>query len=141
MSEATAKPGPAARPQFRNLGLSDLRRYRLPLAGTLSILHRISGALMFLVGLPVLLYLFDKSITSEISFETFREVTSHWLIKLVLLAMIWGYLHHLCAGVRFLFLDLHVGVQKETSRRTAIAVFGVSLALTLIAALKLFGAF
>jgi succinate dehydrogenase / fumarate reductase cytochrome b subunit len=141
MSEATAKSGASARPQFRNIAVSQLAAYRLPLAGILSILHRVSGALMFLIGLPFVLYLFDKSITSEISFEQYRAVAGHWFGKLVLLGLIWAYLHHFCAGIRYLVLDLHIGVDKEQAHLSSIIVFAVSLALTALVALKLFGAF
>lgn len=141
MAETAAKAGARARPQFRNIHVSQIRQYRLPLAGVVSILHRVSGALMFLVGLPFVLYLFQQSITSEISFETFQAVASHWLAKLVLLGIAWGYLHHFCAGVRYLVLDLHVGTDKDAARKSATAVLAVSLLLTLVVALKLFGVF
>lgn len=141
MAETAAKAGARARPQFRNIHVSQIRQYRLPMAGIVSILHRVSGALMFLVGLPFVLYLFQQSITSEISFETYQAVVSHWLAKLVLLGIVWGYLHHFCAGVRYLVLDLHIGVDKDSARRSASAVLVVSLLLTLAVALKLFGVF
>lgn len=140
MSEAAANSA-QPRPKFRNIHVTQILKYRLPPAGIVSILHRASGALLFLVGFPFLLYLFDQSLTSEISFERYRAVTSHWLAKLVLLALIWAYLHHFIAGIRYLLLDLHVGIEKEKSRTTATVVLGLSLFLTLVVALKLFGAF
>ncbi|HWS73639.1 MAG TPA: succinate dehydrogenase, cytochrome b556 subunit, partial [Quisquiliibacterium sp.] len=88
MADLAGKPGPRVRPQFRNIHVSQLAQYRLPLAGFVSILHRISGALMFLVGLPFLLYLFQQSLLSEISFENYRAIVSHWFAKLVLLALV-----------------------------------------------------
>jgi len=121
--------------------LTDAMQYRLPLAGIVSILHRVSGALMFLVGIPFILYLFQQSITSEVSFESYRATVSGVFPRLVLLALIWAYLHHFCAGIRYLLLDLHVGIEKEQARTSASVVFGVSLALTVVVALKLFGAF
>lgn len=130
-----------ARPEFRNIHVTQIARYRLPLAGLVSILHRISGALMFLVGLPFVLYLFQQSLTSELSFDAYRAIVSHWFAKLVLLGLIWAYLHHFCAGIRFLILDLHVGVAKEQARTSASVVLGVSLVLTLLVALKIFGVF
>ena len=141
MADLAGNPGPRSRPQFRNIHVSQISQYRLPLAGFVSILHRVSGALMFLVGLPFILYLLQQSITSEISFESYRAVVSHWFAKLVLLALIWAYLHHFCAGIRYLLLDVHVGVEKGQARTSAATVLGVSLALTLVVALKLFGAF
>jgi succinate dehydrogenase / fumarate reductase cytochrome b subunit len=125
---------------YRNLTLPQLIGYRLPVAGILSILHRISGALLFLL-LPFLLYLFRKSLTSEISFAVFRSVVAHWYIKVVVLVLAWAFLHHFVAGIRYLVMDLHVGLDKHTARNTSFVVFAISLPLTLIVALKLFGAF
>lgn len=128
------------RPEFRNLHVSQIVAYRLPLAGIVSILHRISGALLFL-ALPLLLWLFELSIMSEISFEKFMALASSLPAKIVLLGLIWGFLHHLVAGLRFLILDLHIGTEKEAAARSAKVVLGVSLVLTALAALKLFGVF
>jgi len=133
-------PTPRPRAQFRNIGLVDiLMRYRLPLAGKLSILHRASGALLFLCLPLVILPLFAMSVASPASFAQVAQVTGHPLIKLVLLALIWGYLHHFCAGIRYLLLDLHLGLEKASAQKSAGVVFGVSLGLTLVFGLKLFG--
>jgi len=104
-----------------------------------SILHRISGALMFLVGLPLVLYLFQQSLLSEISFGRFQALAGHWLVKLVLLGLLWAYLHHFCAGFRYLLLDVHVGTDKGAATRSAHWVLVISLVLTALVALKLFG--
>lgn len=128
------------RPQFRNIHVTQLARYRLPLAGLVSILHRISGALLFLM-LPFLLFLLEKSLTSELSFDYFRGIVSHWFVKLVMLALSWAYLHHFCAGVRHLFMDVHIGITKDGSRKSAASVLVVSLLLTALVALKMFGVF
>lgn len=141
MAELAGKAGSRSRPEFRNIHVTQLASYRFPLAAVVSILHRVSGALLFLVGFPFLLYLFQQSLTSELSFESYRAIVSHWFAKLVLLALIWAYLHHFCAGVRYLAMDVHVAVGKEQGRTTATIVLAVSLALTLIVALKLFGVF
>lgn len=141
MADLADRSGPRTRPEFRNINITQLSKYRLPLAGIVSILHRVSGALMFLVGMPFVLWLFEQSITSEISFENYRAVAGHWFGKLVILAVVWAYLHHFCAGVRFLLLDMHIGGEKEQSRTSAAIVVGVSLVLTLVVALKIFGAF
>jgi len=130
-----------ARRQYRNIDISQILSYRLPAAGIVSILHRVSGALLFLVGIPFSLYLLQQSITSEISFENYRAVVGSIPGKLVLLVLMWAYLHHLIAGVRYLLLDRHVGIAKQASRTTASAVLVVSLVLTAIVALKLFGVF
>lgn len=135
--------GPKTRPrqQFRNIHISQIVRYRLPLAGLVSILHRISGAGMFLIGLPLILYLFQQSIVSELSFQQYREFVSNWFVRLVLVGLIWAYLHHFCAGLRHLLMDLDIGVEKAAGRTSAAIVLAVSLALTLIFALKIFGLF
>jgi succinate dehydrogenase / fumarate reductase cytochrome b subunit len=136
MSEAVEKN----RREFRNIHVTQIVKYRLPLAGMISILHRVSGALMFLL-LPFVLYLLDKSLLSEISFDYLRGIVSHWFVKLVILALAWAYLHHFSAGIRHLLMDVHVGVDKDSGRKSSIVVFAVSLPLTALVALKLFGAF
>lgn len=141
MAEPAGNQGPRTRPRYTNIHVSQIVQYRLPLAGVVSILHRVSGALMFLFGLPFVLYLFQQSITSELSFESYRAIVGSALGKLVLLALIWAFLHHLCAGIRYLLLDLHMGTSKEQAKTSAGVVMSVSLALTAIVALKLFGAF
>ena len=136
MSELTKH----VRPIHRNIHVTQILAYRLPLAGIISILHRVSGAILFLL-LPFVLYLLDMSLTSERSFEIFKAITSHWAAKLVILALAWAWLHHFCAGVRHLFMDVHIGLEKDAARQSAVAVFAVSLTLLLLVALKLFGAF
>ena len=136
MSEAAKK----SRPQFSNIHVTQLMHYRLPLAGLVSILHRISGALMFLL-LPFVLYLLERSITSEISFDYLRGFASQWYIKLIILALSWAYLHHFLAGIRHLFMDMHYLLSKDGSRNSAVSVLALSLFLTLLVALKLFGVF
>jgi succinate dehydrogenase / fumarate reductase cytochrome b subunit len=130
-----------ARPQYRNIGVNQIVSYRLPPAGIVSILHRISGALLFLLGIPFSLYLLQESLTSEISFQSYRAIVGSIPGKLVLLVLIWAFVHHAVAGIRYLLLDRHVGIQKEASRTSALAVLGITVALTAVLALKLFGAF
>lgn len=128
------------KPQIRNLHITDLMRYRMPMAAIISIMHRISGAFIFLL-LPFILLLLDKSLISESSFEHFKGMASHWLVKLILVALVWAYLHHFCAGIRHLFMDIDVGVNKESGRKSAVSVLLISLPLTAIIAFKLFGVF
>lgn len=135
MSDTASKP----RPQFRNLGVSQLLSYRLPPAAKASILHRISGALLFLCLPLVILPLFALSVTSPESFAAIQGWVAHPLMKLILLVLIWGYMHHFCAGIRYLTLDLHIGNDRASSQRSGAIVLGVSLALTLVFGLKLFG--
>lgn len=128
------------RPQFRNIHVTQIATYRMPLAALVSILHRISGFAIFLL-LPFILFLLDKSLTSEISFEYLKGFTSHWFVKLVILGLSWAYLHHFCAGIRHLTMDLHIGLNKDGARRSAAGVLSVSIPLAVLVALKLFGVF
>jgi len=136
MSDSASKP----RPQYRNLSISQILSYRLPLAGKSSILHRVSGALLFLCLPLVILPLFALSVTSPDSFAAMKAYTANPACKVILLVLLWGYLHHFCAGIRYLTLDLHIGNDKITAQKSAGIVFGVSLALTIVFGLKLFGA-
>ena len=129
-----------AKPVYRTIGLAQLIKYRLPWAGKVSILHRISGAALFLL-LPFILYLFDQSLASELSFMQFQAFTDHFLVKLICLGLIWSFLHHFCAGIRYLLLDLEIGVEKIAAQKSAIIVLVVSLALTAAVGAKLFGLF
>jgi succinate dehydrogenase / fumarate reductase cytochrome b subunit len=135
MSDSASKP----RPQYRNISLPQILSYRLPLAGKSSIMHRVSGALLFLCLPLILVPLFALSVTSPESFAVMRDWASTPACKIILLILIWAFLHHFCAGIRYLALDLHLGFDKVTAQKTAGVVFGVSLALTLVFGLKLFG--
>jgi len=137
MSDSAAKP----RPQFRNISVPQILAYRLPLAGKVSILHRISGALLFLCLPLVILPLFAGSVTSAESFASIAQCLNNVPVKVIVLILVWGYLHHFCAGIRYLLLDLHYGIDKVSAQKSAGVVLGVSLVLTLVFALKLFGAF
>ena len=137
------------RPEFRNINaFTDLPTYRLPPAGIVSILHRVSGVLMFVL-MPFIIWMFDKSVSSEISFAKFRAafgsglwIFPGFLVKLVALALIWAYLHHFIAGLRHLWMDVsHAAVSKEFGMRSAQVTLGVSVLLTIILGLKLFGAY
>ena len=118
-----------------------LHEIRLPLAGFASILHRISGAGLFLM-LPLLIWLFQLSLDStQNGSALFAAVTGNILVKLILLGLLWAFLHHFCMGIRILLIDIHVGVEKQQAHASAIAVLAVSLTLTLIFGLKLLGAY
>jgi succinate dehydrogenase / fumarate reductase cytochrome b subunit len=140
MSEAVREAAKKQRPEFRNIHITELSNYRMPLAALVSILHRISGFLMFL-ALPLILYMLQLSILSEDTFKYFAGIASHPLVKLVILALAWAYFQHFCAGVRHLFMDLHLGLDKDSARKSGTAVLAVSLFLTFVTALKLFGVF
>ncbi|HFC8842170.1 TPA: succinate dehydrogenase, cytochrome b556 subunit [Neisseria oralis] len=109
----------------------EIPNIRLPIPGIVSILHRISGVILF-VMLPVLLYLLSGTLSRESAFETYRAIVSNPLVKLILVGVLWAYLHHLLAGVRFLLLDAHKGLELNTARNTAKLVFTAALVLTVI---------
>lgn len=139
-------PSQAKRPEFRNINaFKDLPTYRMAPAAWVSILHRVSGALMFLL-LPFIIWLFDVSVSSEYSFARFTALFSvgvgsvpGWFFKLVALALIWAYLHHIIAGIRHLWMDLTHAVTKEFGRSSAIVTLVLSLGLTAVLGAKLFG--
>jgi succinate dehydrogenase / fumarate reductase cytochrome b subunit len=137
---ATRKP----RPVYRNIHVTQILGYRLPPAGMVSIGHRISGVLMFLL-LPFVVWLFDVSLTSEVSYERFSAAFSAglgflpgWFIKLVTLGLIWAYLHHFIAGLRHLWMDATHAATKEFGQLSALVTLGASLLLTAVLGFKLF---
>ena len=132
------------RPVYRNIHITQILSYRLPLAGIVSILHRVSGVIMFLL-LPLVIWLFDTSLTSEISYERFTSAfiagigfVPAALVKLAVLGLIWGYLHHFVAGVRHLWMDATHSVTQAHGRSSAVLTFAISLPLTLAFGAKLF---
>jgi succinate dehydrogenase / fumarate reductase cytochrome b subunit len=142
-------PSPSTRPkrpEFRNINaFTDLPTYRLPVAGIVSILHRVSGALMFLL-MPFIIWMFDTSISSELSFARFTSVFNigvgfvpGWFFKLVALAIIWAFLHHLIAGLRHLWMDMRHAVSKEFGKSSAVFTLVLSIGLTAVLGAKLFG--
>lgn len=134
------------RPEFRNINaFKDLTTYRMTAAAWVSILHRVSGLLMCLL-LPLVVWLFDMSLTSELSYERFTAAFDSGigfvpglLVKLVLLVLIWGYLHHFIAGVRHLYMDMTHSVTKEFGKSSAMVTLVLSLGLTVVLGAKLFG--
>jgi succinate dehydrogenase / fumarate reductase cytochrome b subunit len=119
------------RPTYLNLF-----RIRLPVPGIISIMHRASGAVLFLF-IPFLLTLFELSLESSQTFSRFRAVFSHWSIKLVLIGLIWAYLHHLFAGIRYLALDLHYGSELPAARATSWVVLVAAIAVTAVIGLRI----
>jgi succinate dehydrogenase / fumarate reductase cytochrome b subunit len=126
------RPMTKKRPVYLNLV-----RIRLPLPGIVSILHRISGAVLFLVGLPLLLAGVQASLASPESFEALRGMAAGPVAKIVLIGLIWAYLHHFCAGLRYLLLDIHQFIELKPARQSSVVVLASSLVLTLIIAVRL----
>lgn len=125
---------PVAKPRPKNLNLFTIR---LPLSGIVSILHRLSGTMLFLIGIPLLLAMLQGSLTSAESFSAWGAFLATPFAKLLLLALLWSYLHHFCAGIRFLLLDVHVGVEIKAARKSSAIVMVVSLILTILAGVLL----
>jgi succinate dehydrogenase / fumarate reductase cytochrome b subunit len=134
MSELAKKP----RPQFRNIHITQILKYRLPPAGIMSILHRVSGAGMFLT-LPLVIWLFDLSLTSELSYARLMELTASPFLKIILCGLAWAFIHHFFAGIRHLVSDLHIGITKEQGTSWALGVMGISLLVSFLVWLKIFG--
>jgi len=109
----------------------NLLQIRLPLPGVISIMHRAFGAALFLV-IPLLLYAMQVSLESAQSFDALKSALTHPLAKLFVLGLAWAYLHHFCAGLRYLALDLDYGTDLAPARASAKAVVAVSLGLTLL---------
>jgi succinate dehydrogenase / fumarate reductase, cytochrome b subunit len=131
-------------PVYRNIHITDLTTYRLPPAGWVSILHRISGAAMFLL-LPFTIWMFDASLTSEVSYEQFASVFTAgaaglpgWVWKLVAFALIWAYLLHFSAGLRHLWMDATHQVGLAFGRTSALVVIVLSTVVAFALGFKLF---
>jgi succinate dehydrogenase / fumarate reductase cytochrome b subunit len=144
MAELTKRP--VARPGA-NMRLIEALQYRLPLAALVSILHRASGMMMFFL-LPLIVWLFDKSVTSEVSYDVFASAFTAGIgfvpgviVKLLVLALIWAYLHHATAGIRHLWMDATHSVTKQQGHSSAVATFAISIVLTVALGAKLFGLF
>lgn len=117
------------RPVFLNLA-----QISLPLSGWVSILHRVSGVLLFF-AIPVSLWALQKSLEGPTEFEqifNFRPLS-----KILLLALTWAFLHHLFAGLRYLLLDVDLASERDSAKNTSLAVLALSLGITLWVGFKL----
>lgn len=123
------------RPKFLNL-----TAIRMPLPAVVSIMHRMSGGLLFLL-MPWLIALFGLSLSSPEGYHKARSIAGNPVVALILFGLAWAYLHHFCAGIRFLLLDLQIGLEKQAAFRSAVAVLVVSLTLTLLLAARILGVF
>ncbi|MDO4433371.1 MAG: succinate dehydrogenase, cytochrome b556 subunit [Alysiella sp.] len=112
------------RPVF--LDLQVLTRH-LPIPGIVSIMHRISGVVLFML-LPALLALLAGSLSNGETFATYKAWADNGFIKLILWLVLWAYIHHLFAGIRFLLIDAHIGVELQTARKSArIVLIGAAI--------------
>ena len=96
----------------------DLTRIHLPVTAVISIVHRITGVLFFLF-IPLLVYVFELSLSSQQGYETVSGILDRWLVRLVVVVMLWGFAHHFLAGIRYLLIDIDIGVGRESSRAGA----------------------
>lgn len=126
---APQRRGP--RPVYLNL-----LAIRMPAPAVVSILHRISGALLFLVGIPVVLWALQASLGSRDAYDAMRACVAQPLVKLALLGLVWAYLHHLLAGARHVLQDVHVGIELKPARQSAVLTIVLALALTLIVGVR-----
>jgi len=129
---ALDRPAPKQRPVYLNL-----LAIRLPLPALVSILHRVSGALLFLAGIPLLLWVVQRSIASPGAWEEMRAHLSTPLAKIVFVVMAWAYLHHFIAGIRHLLMDLHWGMDLKSARQSSAVTIVLAILLTLAVAVKL----
>ncbi|WP_092483308.1 succinate dehydrogenase, cytochrome b556 subunit [Candidatus Ichthyocystis hellenicum] len=128
---------PRSKKQFRNINIVDIFRYRLPIPGIVSILHRVSGVFLFL-AIPAVLFLWDKTLRSPMSFISVTQRFNCPIFKMFVVIIFWSLVHHILAGIRFLALDLHLGVTKSVSRCTSSMVFGTALILTIMFSIWMF---
>lgn len=112
------------RPRYLNLF-----RIKLPLPGVVSFLHRISGALLF-VAIPLFLAIFQLTLNSAETFDKVKQGFGNLPVKLVLILLLWGFLHHFFAGLRFIAMDFHLGLELKETRRNSWLVLVFSLTLT-----------
>ena len=129
---ALDRPAPKARPVYLNLFA-----IRQPLPAIVSILHRISGALLFLVGIPLLLWVVQRSLGSADAWAQMRATLSAPFAKLVMIVMAWAYFHHFIAGIRHLMMDLHWGMDLKSARQSSAVTIVLAVLLTLGVAVKL----
>ena len=129
---------PAHRPAVKRRPVYlDLRRIRQPIPAIASILHRISGALLFLAGVPLVLWAVQRSLATPEEFSSLQRFMAQPLAKLAALVLLWAYLHHLFAGFRHLLMDVHVGLDLKPARQSATIATVAAIALTLVAGVRL----
>lgn len=125
------------RPVYKNIHVFDLMNYRLPIPGIISIMHRITGAVMFLL-IPVFLALLQMSLKSEAGYEAFKAlIWGNVFAKIFLLGLLYFFVHHFCCGIRYLLLDTHRGIDLVSARNSSKAVVFVSVIVSVLLAVKL----
>lgn len=118
------------RPKYLNL-----LKIRQPLPAVISILHRFTGVLLFFPGIPLLLYALQSMLGSQDGYEELQALLLNPLVKGGLLLLLWFLLHHLCAGIRYLALDLHYGAALSQARASSKLVLAAGIMLTILSGL------
>lgn len=126
------RPVTKPRPVYLNLFA-----IRMPLPAVVSILHRASGALLFVIGIPLLLYVVQRAIASPEAWAQMRAALDAPFAKLVAIALAWAFIHHLLAGIRHLLMDVHIGVELPAARQAAAMTLVLAIVLTLAIAVRL----
>jgi len=121
-SAPTTRPAQLRRPKYYDLSLA-----RLPPPGLVSIFHRVTGAFLFFPILPLLLYALATTLGSEAGFNRWHDFFTRPLVKLIAVGVVWLYAHHFFAGIRYLLLDLHIGIEKEPARTSALVVLALGV--------------
>lgn len=127
-------PRPVDKPRPVYLNLFAIRQ---PIPAVVSILHRASGAALFLVGLPLALWALETSLAAADGYQRVAGFFAHPLARIVLLGLVWAYLHHLLAGIRHVLGDIHIGLDLPSARRSAAIVFVLALLLTVAIGVRL----
>lgn len=96
----------------------DITRIHLPVTAVISIIHRITGVLFF-ITIPLMVYTFGLSLSSQDGYDRILSMLDHHAVRLILILLLWGFAHHLFAGIRYLFIDIDIGVSRDSSRMTA----------------------
>ena len=120
------------RPRYYDLNLA-----HLPPPGLVSILHRISGFALFFPILPAMLFLLEEVLGSAQGYADAREFFSRPLVKLITFGVVWALAHHFWAGIRYLLLDMHIGIDKAPARASANVVLVLGIVTTLLVAWRL----
>jgi succinate dehydrogenase / fumarate reductase, cytochrome b subunit len=128
----TSRSKASARPKYYDLNLLNL-----PAPGLVSIFHRITGVAMFLFLIPLVLWVFQATLANEAGFAMWKGYYANFFVKLVVVGFVWSFIHHLFAGVRYLLLDLHIGVHKEPAQASAKWVLGLGIVATAIVAARI----
>ncbi len=123
---------PASRPKYVDINL-----LHLPIPGLVSIFHRVTGVAMFLFLIPALLFVLQCTLGSEDGFNRWKSFFSEPMVKLILLGFVWSYMHHFFAGIRYLLLDLHIGIALEPARFSAKAVLVLGLLATVLIGVRI----